>query len=436
MSPRFVTRRRLLESAVLVVGGSLLAACAAPNVGPPSTGGAGVPTSPPAANATTPPPAAAPTSAPAVQTGAGAPVTIGAVMPLTGRYASLAAQVKNGYDLAFEDLNKDSKIQLQLKVLDDGSDPTNTVQHIESLNASDSPLAFLGGAGSDLHAAAAAVADKNKTPYVAVAFALYSVHQRGLKYLFSPFPKSPQLATAVFDMMDGLSPKPAKVAIFAEKSDWGAEMDGLWQQEAKTRGGYEIVADEQYTTGATDYSALILKAKGSNADAVLALPSPPDGMALTKQMKELDFMPKLAYLIRAPDGLVWAQNLGNDGNWIVFAPGWHPDMKFPGVQQVVQEHQSRFGKPAEVLVGPAYAAVQILFDAVKRAGKADRDALRDALAATDMTTVVGPVKFNPDGTAQVITVMDQWLGGKQVLIWPKDQAGQAIDYPAKPWSGR
>jgi branched-chain amino acid transport system substrate-binding protein len=425
---QFVTRRRFLESALLVVGGSLLAACQSA-VAPTSSAPAAQPTTAAA------PPAAAATTAPAAQTGAGAPVTIGAVMPLTGRYASLAAQVKNGYDLAFDDLNKTSKIQLQLKVLDDGSDPTNTVQHIESLSASDNPLAFLGGAGSDLHAAAAAVADKNKTPYIGVAFALLSVHQRGLKYLFSPFPKSPQLATAVFDMMDGLSPKPTKVAIFAEKSDWGAELDGLWQQEAKTR-NYEIVADEQYTTGATDYSAPILKAKGANADVLLALPSPPDGMAITKQLKELDFMPKLTYLIRAPDGLVWGQNLGNDGNWIVFAPGWHPDMKFPGVSQVVQEHMARFGKPAEVLVGPAYSAVQVLFDALNRAGKPDRDALRDALAATNMTTVSGPVKFNPDGTAQVITVMDQWLGGKQVLIWPKDQATQSIDYPAKPWSGR
>ena len=431
MHARFVTRRRFLESAGLVVAGSLLAACQSTS-SPPTTGGAGVPTSAPAAKPT----AAAATTAPAAQAGSGAPVTIGAVMPLTGRYASLAAQVKNGYDLAFDDLNKNSKIQLQLKVLDDGSDATQTVQHIESLSASDNPLAFLGGAGSDLHAAAAAVADKNKTPYIGVAFALYSVHQRGLKYLFSPFPKSPQLATAVFDLMDGLSPKPSKVAIFAEKSDWGGELDGLWQQEAKNRGGYEIVADEQYTTGATDYSALILKAKGNNADVVLSLPSPPDGMALTKQMKELDFMPKLAHLIRAPDGLVWGQNLGKDGDWIVFAPGWHPDMKFPGVPQVVQEHQAKFGKPAEVLVGPAYSAAQILFDAVNRVGKADRDALRDALAATNMTTVSGPVKFNPDGTAQVITVMDQWIGGKQVLIWPKDQASQSIDYPAKPWSGR
>jgi branched-chain amino acid transport system substrate-binding protein len=324
---------------------------------------------------------------------------------------------------------------LQLKLLDDESDPTKTVQRIESLSASDNPLAFLGGAGSDLQAAAAAVADKNKTPYIGVAFALLSVHQRGLKYLFSPFQKSPQLARTVFDMMDAQSPKPTRVAIFAEKTDWGAELEGLWKQEATAR-GYEVVTDEQYTPGATDYSAPILKAKSASSDTLLALPAPPDGMAMTKQMKELNFLPKFTYMIRAPDGLVWAQNLGKDGDYFVLSPGWHPDLKFAGVSELVQKHQAKYNKPAEALVGAAYSAVQILFDAVGRAGKPDRDALRDALSATDLMTVAGPIKFNADGTGQVITVMNQWLGGKQVLVWPKDQATQPLQYPAKPWSER
>jgi branched-chain amino acid transport system substrate-binding protein len=428
--PRALSRRGFLQSVALVVGGSLLAACQNAATAPPAAPTTAAASKPAAAPTSAP----APTTAPAAQT-AGSSVTIGAVMPLTGRYASLAEQVKNGYDLAFEDLNKTSKMQLQLKVLDDASDPTNTVQRIESLSASDNPLALLGGAGSDLHAAAAAVADKNKVPYIGIAFALLSVHQRGLKYLFSPFQKSPQLAKTVFDMMDGQSPKPTRIAIFAEKTDWGAELDGLWQQEAKGR-GYEVVADEQYTPGATDYSAPILKAKSANAEVLLALPAPPDGMAIAKQMKELDFMPKLAHMVRAPDGLVWGQNLGKDGDWFVLAPGWHPDVKFPGAQQLAQVHQTKYNKPAEVLVGPAYSAVQVLFDAVNRAGKADRDAVRDALAATDMMTVAGPIKFNADGTAQAITVMDQWLGGKQVLVWPKDQATQPLDYPAKAWNSR
>jgi len=381
-----------------------------------------------------PAPSAAPTAAPAVQPNAPS-LTIGAVLPLTGRYASLAEQVKNGYELAFENLNKSSKLQLTLKMLDDESDATKTVQRHESLYASDNVLAALGGAGSDLHAAAAAVADKNHTPYLGIAFALLSVHQKGYKYLFSPFPKSPALSTNIYDLFDGLTPKPTKVAIFAEKTDWGAELEALWTKDAGAR-GYEVVTDEQYAPAATDYSALILKAKGANADALLALPTPPDGMALAKQMKELAFLPKVAEFIRAPDGLVWGTNLGKDGDYYMNAPGWNAAVKYPGSAELAAQHQTKYNKSAEALVGPAYSAVQILFDAVNRVGKADRDALRDALAATDMTTVVGPVKFNPDGTAQIRTVMNQWLGAKQVLVWPKDQATMPPAYPAKTWSER
>ena len=57
----------------------------------------------------------------------------------------------------------------------------------------------------------------------------------------------------------------------------------------------------EYAPGAKDFSDLILKAKAANADAVFALPTPPDGMTMVKQMKELGYNPKLDLFIRAPD---------------------------------------------------------------------------------------------------------------------------------------
>ena len=417
-----LSRRAFLRSTMIALGGSLLAACQATGPVPPTQ-----PTQPPAQPVAT--------TAPAAPASAGNTVKIGAVVPVTGRYAALGEQVKNGYELAFEDLNKTSKIQLEMKLLDDESDPTKTVQRLESLTSSDQVLAYLGGAGSDLHAAAAAIGDKNRTPYLGIGFALYQVHQRGLKYLFSPFPKSPQLSKAIFDLLETLSPKPTKVAIFAEKTDWGAELGSIWKQDAGSR-GYEVVSSDEYSPGAKDFSSMLQKAKGANAEVALALPSPPDGLAIAKQMKELDFAPNVAEFIRASDGLSWAQNLGKDGDFFMNAPGWSPQLKYPGVAELRDRHQATYNKPAEALVGAAYAAVQVLFDAVNRVGKPDRDALRDALAATDLQTVAGPVKFNSDGTGQVVTVMNQWVDSKQVLVWPKDQAAAPLAYPAKPWSER
>lgn len=437
------SRRWLLRHALLLAaagGGSLLAACQ-PSAAPTATS---------APVSTTTKPAAAPAAASAVPSQAAAAggglssVKIGAVVPLTGRYASGGEQIHNGYERAVADLNANGgamvktlgrKLPLEIAFLDDASDPNQTVQRLETL-ATSGVLMYLGGYGSDLHAAAAAVAEKNKIPYVGVAFGLLSIHQQGYKYLFSPFPKSPAMAKAIFDALDTLDPKPAKVAMFTEKTDWGGEMRTYWKKEAQARAGYEIVVDEEYAPGAKDFSPMVLKAKGSSVDAILAVPNPPDAIGITKQLKELDVNARLYHFIRGADASTWSAGLGKDGDYVILAPGWSPDLKFPGNVELVKSYQATYNKPPEGTVGAAYACLQVMADALGRAATLDRDGLRDGLATSNASTVIGPVTFNPDGTGNVITVLDQWQGGKQVAVWPTDQASNPVAYPAKGWSAR
>src|SRR5947209_8331576 len=67
-------------------------------------------------------------------------VDIGAVVPITGRYAAGGAQVRNGYELGIQDINNaggvsinGAKVPLKLTLLDDESDPAKTVQRMETL---------------------------------------------------------------------------------------------------------------------------------------------------------------------------------------------------------------------------------------------------------------------------------------------------------------
>src|SRR5438128_2846542 len=435
LSRRVVLRGMAVASAAL--GGSLLAACQ-PAAAPAPTAAAAKPGATQAA-------AAAATQAPGAAGSAATSVKVGAAVGLTGRYASGGEQIKNGYELAVKDINSSGgatvkalgrKLPLEINILDDASDANQTAQRMETLNNS-GILAYFGGFGSDLHAAAAAVAEKNKTPYVGVAFALYSIHQQGYRYLFSPFPKSPLLTKAIFDLMDTLNPKPARVAIFAEKTDWGAEMQNGWKQQAQSHSGFEVVVEEQYAPGSTDFSSMLLKAKSASPDAVLMVPTPPDGIAIVKQMKELDVNPKLVNIIRASDSGAWSTALGKDGDFTVGAPGWGADLKFAGNADMVKAYQAAYNKPPEGVVGAAYAVVQVFADALARADALDRDSLRAALASTNMTSsVIGPVTFNPDGTGNVVTIYEQWQSGKQVTVWPPDQVGGQIQYPAKPFAQR
>src|SRR3989337_3752747 len=98
---------------------------------------------------------------------AGGVQAIGAVVPLTGRFASGGAQVKAGYELALEDINGrggvrvgDRRVRLEMVMLDDESNPTQTVSRLETL-CSQGVAVYLGGVGSDLPAAAAAAAQTN-----------------------------------------------------------------------------------------------------------------------------------------------------------------------------------------------------------------------------------------------------------------------------------
>ena len=374
----------------------------------------------------------------------GQTVNIGAVVPLTGRYAALGAQVRAGYEIGLEQVNAaggvtvgGKKLRLELVMLDDESDPTKTVARLETL-ATQGVVAYLGGAGSDLHGAAASIGDKNKIPYLGVAFAFHGIHKQGLRYLFSPFPKSPDLTKETFAFLDASIPaaeRPSKISLFLERTDWGKEMGSLWESLAK-QNKYQVVASGEYAPGAKDFSDLILKAKTAGAEAVFTLPSPPDGMTIVKQMKELDFNPKAAVFIRASDPPVWSQNLGKDGDYVLLSPGWHFAARYPKVTELNEAHQKLFKRPADPLVGPSYACIEILADAVRRAGALDRDKIRDAIAATNMTTVVGPVRFRSDGTGEVKVFFQQWLKGKQELVWPKEFATAPFAYPAPPFAKR
>lgn len=366
-------------------------------------------------------------------------IKVGAVVPLTGPFAGGGAQVERGYRYAVEAINEaggvyveeyGTSLPLELDLRDDESDPNRTTAIMEDLDG-EGIVAYLGGFGSPVHAAGTVIAEKNAIPYEGVATALQALHEQGYRYYFSPFPKSPDIAVSVFEMLNGVLPeggRPTRVGIFQEATDWGEELAAGWTEQAPAH-GYEIVFHEKYTPGTTDFSDLIFKAQDAGVQALLSLPTPPDGFALFKQMGELGWKPEFSLVVRAADVPTW-NDLGDVGDGVFLSAGWHPALGFEGIEAVNQRHIDEEGRPADPVVGGSYALVQILADAIERAGTLDTEAIRDAIAATDMETVVGPITFREDGTSPIENPLMQRQDGKVELIWPADRATAEIRYPA------
>lgn len=375
-------------------------------------------------------------------------IKIGGAVPLTGKFAAGGKELKDGYELAVKDINKaggvyvkkfGKKIPIELILLDDESASTNTVSRLEKLYSVDKVVAYVGGYGSGLNAAAAPVAEKNKVPIVAVAFSLLSPHKQGYKYLFSPFVKTDRGVAICFDLLDSLpkGKKPTKVAIFAEKTGWGKELGHYVTQDAKKR-GYSIVTHKNYARTAKDFSSIILAAKSADAEVVLGVPTPPAAIAIAKQMKELDYNPKALFFWRGAGSAAWPKNLGKDGDYASYMTNWDYNFGYPGSKELVAAFQAKAGRLPACSVGYGYSVVQVVADAIERAGTLDRAKIRDAIASTNnLMTVQGPVKkFRQDGVGISPPAIMQWQKGVSQVVYHEEFITAPFVYPMPKWSQR
>ncbi|RJX24484.1 MAG: hypothetical protein C4554_08885 [Dethiobacter sp.] len=361
-------------------------------------------------------------------------IKIGAILSFTGADSNLGAQVQAGYEMAVEDVNKeggvyvkeyDKKIPLELIILDMESSGEKAIARAETLHSKYNVVAYLG---STFISAASGVSEKNQVPTLVVASASQSVHERGYNYWFGVTPKTPDIAEETFNLLDSIpeNERPTRIAIFEEQTDFGIEQSLFFQKVAAQR-GYNVVTVEKYAMLSKDFSSHILTAKAENAEIILSCPIMPDGMTMLRQMKELDYNPKITFLFRAADDLSWTQAMRAIGDYVIASGGWHYDMDYPGVAELNTKYQAKFGRPADMQAGPGYASIQVLASAIEKAGTLDRNEIRDAIAATDIMTVVGPVKFRENGTNLTpCNAIVQWQNGKLELIWPPEHAKKDI----------
>ncbi|UCB47712.1 MAG: amino acid ABC transporter substrate-binding protein [Deltaproteobacteria bacterium] len=375
-------------------------------------------------------------------------IKIGGALPLTGRFAAGGKELKDGYELALKNINAaggvyvkefGKKIPIEIIMLDDESDPTKTVSRLEKLYSVDKVVAYVGGYGSGLNAAAAPVAEKNKVPIVAVAFSLLTPHKQGYKYLFSPFVKTDRGVAICFDLLDSLpkGKKPTRVAIFAEKTGWGKELGHYVTQDAKKR-GYSVVTHENYARTAKDFSAIILAAKSADAEVVLGVPTPPAAIAIAKQMKELDYNPRALFFWRGAGAAAWPKNLGKDGDYASYMTNWDYNFGYPGCKELVAAFQAKAGRLPACSVGYGYAVVEVVADAIERAGTLDRAKIRDAIASTtNLMTVQGPIeRFREDGVGICPPAIMQWQKGVSQVVYHEEFITAPFVYPMPKWSER
>ena len=365
------------------------------------------------------------------------PIRIGASLSLTGTYAKLGKNQHEGYQLCEKDLNAKGGLlgrKVQFVVYDDQSMPATAVRLYEKLITEDKVDAIMGPYSSPVTEAAVNVTEKYKKVMVAPLAATTSIFKKGRKYIFMVISPAEGYLEGLVDMA---AKRGLKTVAIVNEDTLFTKASAVGVAELAKKKGMQVVLQEAYPKGNTDFSAMLTKVKAANPDVLAASTYFDDAVAITRQMRELNVNAKMYGVTVGGDLPKFYELLKQNAEYVYGATQWEPTLPYPGQKEFVESYQKKFGREPVYHSAAGYAGCVIYAEGVRRAGTLDSDKVRDQLLKLEMKTFFGDYKVEPDGF-QVAhkMVLFQWQDGKKVTVWPDDLAGGKARFPTPPWSQR
>jgi branched-chain amino acid transport system substrate-binding protein len=340
-------------------------------------------------------------------------IKIGAPLALTGPLADEGKKQEIVWNMWFDKVNAaggvtvgSKKMKVELVKYDYQSDGQRSAQLAEKLITDDKIDFVLAPFGSGHTKIVAAVAERYQTPLLACASSSESVFDQNFKYLFGTLSPNGGMTTAMVAFFKTKMPTLKRVAVLGRDDVFPKSMTQGLSAAAKS-GGLDVVYDQLYAVGTMDHSAALSAIKATNPDWIYVTGYTQDLILLRKQMSDLGVKAPIITMVTGPAYKEFTEGLGNLANGVTSSSWWHHATNYNGIG--VWPTTADFYKAfvAKTKSDPDYihascaAAVVVLENAIERAGAVDKKKVRDALAATDVSTFYGPVKFSTNGMNQV-----------------------------------
>lgn len=380
-------------------------------------------------------------------------IVLGAAVSKTGKYSTNGKYTTNGYDLAVKRINARGGVEVagkkyKLKIIyyDDESTSARGAQLAERLIKQDGVKFLLGPYSSGLTKAIAPVTERYGVPMVEANGASRSLFTQGYKYLFAVLSTSEQYLASSIDLLAeqakkaGKKPGSMKIAMAFENDPFSQDIRAGVMADAK-KYGMKIVIDGKLPPELNDMTAILRKVKLVKPD-LLVVSGHAKGAALAiRQLQAMKVnVPMLA--MTHCDSAQIIKKFAKAAEYTLCASQWAPtltykDALFGSAGDFAKIFEAEYGYAPPYQAAESAAAVQVFADAFSRAGSFDPKKVRDALAATDMQTFYGNIKFDATGknTAKPM-VLFQVQDGKYVVVAPSKWAAAKINHPTPAWSKR
>ena len=257
------------------------------------------------------------------------------------------------------------------------------------------------------------------------------------------------LSNNFFAVAKSLAPEPKTVALVGADAEFSNNVLIGARENAK-KYNLKIVYDRSYPPATVDYTPIMRATQATSPDVVLLASYPPDSVGLVRAATEIGLKTQL--FGGAMVGMQYAslmQQLGEKLNRVVNYHLYVPSakMNFPGIEAFLKTYQAQAKEAGTDPLGfyqpPfAYAAMQVLEQAIKATGSLNDDKLAGYIHNNAFNTIVGEVRFNELGewaTARMLLVqfqnvqgsgLDQYMTGHtQVILYPPEYKDGELEAP-------
>ena len=377
-------------------------------------------------------------------------LVLGSAISLTGKYATNGVHAKNGYEYAVSKIAENGGVKMgdkcyNFKIIyyDDESKGDRGATLAERLINQDKVQYMLGPYSSGLTKAIAPVTEKYQIPMVEAEGASRSLFNKGYEYLFAVLSTSEQYLASAITLagekatQSGKSPADVKVAVAVENDPFSLDIRaGVLEDAGKL--GMQIVIDEQLPRDLSDMSAILTKVKLLKPDVLIVSGHSKGAATAVRQIEEQNIKVPMIAMTHCEAADV-VGNFGAAANDILCSTQWaetltYSDSLFGTSAEYDTGFKGAYPEYAEKTVpyqtAQASAAVYVFKDAFERAGTLDKEAVRDAIAATDLSTFYGNIKFSDAGNnIAKPMVLRQIQDGKYNVVAPSAFASHPLNWP-------
>jgi branched-chain amino acid transport system substrate-binding protein len=210
-------------------------------------------------------------------------------------------------------------------------------------------------------------------------------------------------------------------------------------RELAKKAGMQTVYDQNYPPATVDFSSMIRAIRAAKPDLVFVMSYPNDSVAIVRAVNEIGVGDSVKLFGGGMVGLQFTpimESLGSSLNGIVNYNSWVPGIKYPGIEEFLARYAK---KAAEAKVDPLgfylppfnYAIGQMLEQAITATKSLDHKVLADYIRKNEMQTIVGPIRYGPDGewaTPRVVQAQYRGVVDKNVEQF-RDPSRFVVLYP-------